>query len=110
MEFLVFMATEGQRLRVEVTGEPPLDANVAKELKWVEQGNATARQQFLDVIAVSQPGMFVPGFWDVTSPLGEGFDLVAAGEVSASDMLDDAAPRMQDSLDQAWKTWEEIAP
>lgn len=109
-ELIAFLATDGQRLRVEVTGEPPLDANVATELKWMEQGNAAARQQFLDVIATSQPGMFVPGFWDVTSPLGEGFDLIAAGEVTASDMLDDAAPRMQDSLDQAWRTWEEIAP
>ena len=110
MEFLAFLATDGQRLRVEVTGEPPLDAHVAKELRWVEQGNATARQQFLDVIAASEPGMFVPGFWDVTSPLSEGFDLIASGEVSASDMLDDAAPRMQHSLDQAWRTWEDIAP
>jgi multiple sugar transport system substrate-binding protein len=110
MDFLAFMATEGQRLRVEVTGEPPLDATVAEELGWVEKGNVTARQQFLDVIAASQPLNFVPGFWDVTSPLDEGFNLIAAGEVSASDMLDDAAPRMQDSLDQAWRTWEEIAP
>ena len=35
-------ATEGQRLRVEVTGEPPLSAAAAEEYGWAEQGNAEA--------------------------------------------------------------------
>jgi ABC-type glycerol-3-phosphate transport system substrate-binding protein len=108
MTFVSFLATEGQRLRVEETGEPPLDANAAAEFGWVDRGDAEGRQQFLEAISVAKPGTFVPGFWDVTTPLADAFNQIAAGEISAADALDSAAPRMQDSLNQAWETWEEL--
>jgi ABC-type glycerol-3-phosphate transport system substrate-binding protein len=107
-QFLAFLATDGQQLRVDVTGEPPLNSAVAAESGWVDQGNSEARKQFLEAIKVSKPAMFVPGFWDVTAPLQDQFNLIAAGEVSASDALDEVAPRMQDTLDQSWVTWNEI--
>jgi multiple sugar transport system substrate-binding protein len=107
-EFLAFLATEGQRLRVEVTGEPPLSASAAEKYGWVDQGNSEARHQFLETIAISKPAFFVPGFWDVTSPLPDVFNQIAAGEITASEGLDSVAPRMQDSLNQAWETWNEI--
>ena len=52
--------------------------------------------------------MFVPGFGDVVSPLEDAFNQMAAGEVTA-DILDELAPRMQESLDEAWVTWEQIS-
>jgi multiple sugar transport system substrate-binding protein len=107
-EFVAFLATEGQRLRVEETGEPPLSATAAEEFSWASQGNTAAREEFLQAIGAAQPGLFVPGFWDVTSPLEDAFDQIAAGEISAAEALDGAAPRMQDSLDDAWRTWEQI--
>ena len=106
--FLAFLATDGQQLRVDVTGEPPLNAKVAEASGWVDQGNSEARHQFLEAIKVSKPAAFIPGFWDVTAPLGDAFNLISSGEASASQALDEVAPRMQDSLDQAWVTWEEI--
>jgi multiple sugar transport system substrate-binding protein len=109
MEFLAFLGTEGQRLRVEVTGEPPLSAAAAKEFGWAEQGNTEGRQQFLEVIGRAGPGIFIPGYWDVVSPLEDAFNLVVEGEATASEVLDEVAPRMQDSLDQQWATWDQIS-
>jgi multiple sugar transport system substrate-binding protein len=107
-EFVAFLGTEGQRLRVEVTGQPPLSARAAAEYHWAEQGNTAGRQQFLEVIGTGSPLMFVPGFGDVTAPLGDAFNLIAGGEATAAETLDEVAPRMQDSLDQSWQTWEQI--
>jgi ABC-type glycerol-3-phosphate transport system substrate-binding protein len=107
-EFVAFLGSEGQRLRVEVTGEPPLSAKAAEEFGWAAQGNNEARQQFLQVAAAGSPLLFVPGFGEVSAPLGDGFNLIAGGEGTAADMLDEAAPRMQDSLDEAWVTWEAL--
>jgi ABC-type glycerol-3-phosphate transport system substrate-binding protein len=108
MEFIAFVATEGQRLRVEVTGDAPLSAAAAEEFGWAEQGNVEGRNQALEAIGVAEPPMFVPGFWDVVAPLQDVFNLVAEGEVTAADALDEVAPRMQDSLDQSWVTWEAL--
>jgi multiple sugar transport system substrate-binding protein len=110
MEFIAFLATEGQRLRVEVTGDAPLSAAAAEEYDWAGQGNVEARQEALQAIGVAEPPMFVPGFWDVVAPLGDAFNLIAEGETTASDALDEAAPRMQESLDQNWETWEQLGP
>ena len=107
-EFVAFIGTEGQRLRVETTGQPPLSASAAQETGWADQGNAAARQQFLDVAGTGSPLMFVPGFEDVVAPLTDAFNLMAAGEVTAADALDEVAPRMQDSLNQGWETWEQL--
>lgn len=106
--FISFVATEGQRLRMDVTGEPPLSAAAAEEFGWTDQGNTAAREEFQQAIAVSAAQLFVPGFWDVTSPLGDAFSQIAGGEVDASEILDEVAPRMQDSLDQSWETWEQF--
>jgi multiple sugar transport system substrate-binding protein len=108
-EFLAFLATEGQRLRVEVTGEPPLSAAAAAEYGWVDLGNTEARKQFLEATQVSGSNFFVPGFWDVVAPLDDAFNQIAGGEITAAEALDAAAPRMQDRLDQAWETWEQFA-
>jgi ABC-type glycerol-3-phosphate transport system substrate-binding protein len=107
MELLIFLATEGQRLRVEVTGEPPLSAAAAAEYGWAEQGHAEGREEFLQVIGATSPGLFIPNFWDVTSPLEDAFNLMAAGEATSA-VLDEVAPRMQESLDQNWETWEQF--
>jgi multiple sugar transport system substrate-binding protein len=105
-EFLAFLATEGQRLRVTVAGDVPLDNALADELNWA--GNHPGRKQFLEVIKLARPGVFVPGFWDVTNPLNDVFTAIVEEGKSAKEALDEAAPQMQDSLDKAWETWEQI--
>jgi ABC-type glycerol-3-phosphate transport system substrate-binding protein len=107
-DFVAFLGTEGQRLRVEVTGQPPLSASAAEEFGWVEQGNTAGRQEFLQTVASGSPLMFVPGFGNVVSPLEDAFNQMGAGEVTA-DILDELAPRMQETLDEQWVTWEQIS-
>ena len=108
MEFIAFLASEGQRLRVEEVGEPPLNAAAAVEYGWAEQGNVAGREQFLQAVGAANPPMFVPGFWDVVAPLEDLYNLMASGDAAAAEALDEVAPRMQDSLDQAWETWEQL--
>jgi multiple sugar transport system substrate-binding protein len=105
-EFLTFLATDGQRLRVKVAGDVPLDNALADELNWA--GNHAGRRQFLEVIKLARPGVFVPGFWDVTTPLNDAFNAIVEEGKTAKEALDEAAPQMQDSLDKAWVTWEQI--
>jgi multiple sugar transport system substrate-binding protein len=105
-EFLAFLATEGQRLRVTVAGDVPLDNAIADEVNWA--GNNPGRKQFLDVIKLARPGVFVPGFWDVTTPLNDAFNAIVEGNKTAKEALDEAAPQMQESLNKAWETWEQI--
>ena len=107
-DFVAFLATEGQRLRVEVTGQPPLSASAAEEFGWADQGNTEGRQEFLQTVASGSALMFVPGFGNVVSPLEDAFNQMAAGEVTA-DILDELAPRMQESLNEQWATWEQIS-
>jgi multiple sugar transport system substrate-binding protein len=106
-ELVALLGTDGQRLRVAVPGDAPLSAAAAKEYGWVEQGNAAARQQFLQVIGAAEPGIFIPGFWDVVPPLEDAYNQMVEGETTSA-VLDEVAPRMQDSLDQNWATWDQL--
>lgn len=104
--FVAFIGTTGNELRVEVGNAVSLDLSVAEELGWADEN--AGRQQALEVMGLSQPGVFVPGYWDVTDPLWDSFSLVVEGDRTAQEALDDVAPEMQDSLDRAWQTWEDI--
>ena len=79
---------------------------LADELNWA--GNHPGRKQFLEVVKLARPGVFVPGFWDVTSPLNDAFNAIVEEGKDPKAALDEVAPQMQDSLDKAWETWEQI--
>jgi multiple sugar transport system substrate-binding protein len=104
-EFIGFVGTTGNELRVEVGNAVSLDLSVAEELGWAEK--SAGRQEALEVMSLAQPSIFVPGYWDVTDPLWDSFALIADGEMTAQEALNDVAPEMQDSLDRAWQTWED---
>ena len=105
-EFLGFLATDGQRLRVQVAGDVPLDNAIADEVNWA--GDKVGRKEFLQVIKLARPGVFVPSFWDVVGPLDDAFTAMVEENKPAKEALEEVAPQMQDSLDKAWKTWEQI--
>ena len=105
-QFVAFVGTTGNELRVEVANAVSLDLTVADELGWAEE--SAGRQEALEVMGLAHPGIFVPGYWDVTDPLWDSFALVVEGDMTAQEALDDVAPEMQESLDQAWQTWEDI--
>ena len=45
----------------------------------------------------------------MVAPLADAFNLIVEGDVRAAEALDEVAPRMQDSLDQNWETWDQIS-
>jgi multiple sugar transport system substrate-binding protein len=101
---IAFLGKEGSRIRVEASDDPPLDST------WLDDwaGDNASRQEVASVMNLTAPIPLIPGFWDVTAPLGDGFSLMVAEEVTAADFLNEEAPNMQDNLDQAWETWDAI--
>lgn len=105
LEFLYLLATEGNTLRLKL-GALPLDMTLADKENWAGQNEG--RREVLEATQLARGTIFVPGFWDVTAPLGDALNLVIEGEMTAKEALDEAAPAMQDTLDKAWETWESI--
>lgn len=105
MDFIAFHTTEGQRLRVEVTGELPLSTDVAEELDWA--AGIPGREDSLVVLEHARPAVFVPNRWDVFGPIFDASGLVFGGEATAQEALDEVAPSIQENLDKAWEIYEE---
>jgi multiple sugar transport system substrate-binding protein len=100
---VAFIATEGNRLRIETTDQPPLDSTMLEQ--WA--GDDESRQEVVAVLSTStEPGLFVPGFWEVTAPLADLYTQAAAGEADVAGELADLAPELQDRLDREWETWD----
>jgi ABC-type glycerol-3-phosphate transport system substrate-binding protein len=101
---VAYIGTEGNRLRVEVADQPPLDQTMLGT--WA--GDDTSRQEVVDVLHSSTvPSVFVPGLWEVGATLLDLFSQMANGEADAS-VLEDEAPAMQEKLDREWATWNDI--
>ena len=85
-EFVAFVGTEGNRLRAQ-TGQMPLNK----------------------VIKLARPAIVLPAnIFSIDGPLWDEFGLIIDGEKTAQQALDEAAPDIQNNLDRAWSTWEEI--
>jgi multiple sugar transport system substrate-binding protein len=111
LKFLQFMATDGQRIRVETSADPPLSTKVAEEMNYGQDD--PVKQQYFEVLKQAKPQVFVPrsllpeGVWDYH----EMYRQVITGEVTdIKKMLDDEATKTQPLLDQAWQQWESLAP
>ncbi len=105
-EFVAFVGTEGNRLRAQ-TGQMPLNNTVADEENWA--GDSPGRAEALEVGKLARPAIFLPAnIFSIDGPLWDEFGLIIDGEKTAQQALDEAAPDMQQSLDRAWSTWEEI--
>lgn len=105
-EFVAFAGTEGNRLRA-LAGGQPLDFTVAEESDWA--GDSAGRAEAMQVIKLARPNIFLPAnIFEITGQLWDVFALVVEGDETAQHALDEAAPEMQDTLDRAWETWEDI--
>jgi multiple sugar transport system substrate-binding protein len=105
-EFVAFLGTVGNELRIEVADQLPLDSATPGAETWA--GESEGRADVMEAVALARGAVFVPGFWDVTSPLWDSYDAMVAGDVTAQAGLDEAAPIVQENLDGAWETWEAI--
>jgi multiple sugar transport system substrate-binding protein len=103
--FIAYLATDGQRIRYDTTGDLPLDLTVAEDVDWAK--GIPGREEGLEVASHARAAIFYPGRWDVIGPLYDAWGFVTAGEKSAQQALDEVAPATQEELDKAWETWEE---
>lgn len=102
--FIAFQATEGQRIRVEKTGDVPVSSAVAKELNWAR--GIPGREEALQVLEHARPAAFVPNRWEVVGPLWDAFGYIVSKEKTAQAALDEANPLIQENLDREWAAWE----
>jgi ABC-type glycerol-3-phosphate transport system substrate-binding protein len=105
MQFLGFMATAGQKIQYETTGDIPLDSAVADEVDWAH--GVPGREDGLEIAKHARAAVFVPNRWDVVGPYYDAWGYVVDGEKSAQEALDEAQPAIQENLDKAWRDWEE---
>jgi ABC-type glycerol-3-phosphate transport system substrate-binding protein len=103
-QFIAFLATDAQRLRVETAGDMPLDTAVAKETNWA--GDTPGRLDALEILPHARPAVFIPNRWDTYGPIFDAFGLIVGEEKTAQEALDQAAPAVQENLDKAWRVWE----
>lgn len=106
--FIAHLATEGQQLRAEISGDMPLNLAVAEEVNWSE--GVPGRQDGMEVLSHARTAVFVPNRWDVIGPYYDAWGFVVGGEKTAAEALNDANPAIQENLDKAWEDWEEGAP
>jgi multiple sugar transport system substrate-binding protein len=105
MAFIAFLATDGQRIRYETTGDIPLDLAIADEVNW--SAGISGREDGLEVLSHARPRIFVPNRDDVFAPYDDAWGYVQAGEKSAQQALDDAVEAVQENLDKEWENWDE---
>lgn len=105
MEFIAWLATEGQRIAFETEGSIPIDNLVAEEVDWAQ--GIPGRLDILEVLSHSRPPIFIPNKWDVLGPLFDAWGYATGGEKTAQEAMDDAAQATQENLDNAWETWDE---
>ncbi len=107
--FALFLATRGNELRIETTGDLPLNMRLAEESNWA--GESEGRQEILAAVQTARPDIFVPDFWGVSDPVNEAFSLLMLEDgLSAQEAFDEVAPIIQENLDEAWVTWDQIQP
>ena len=104
LDLLTFMATEGNKLRM-AGGAFPLDQQLAQEGDYV--AGDPAKQQLLDIMALTKPVPFVPGWFSVFGQLEDTFpQIVENGDAAAA--LHDIAPVIQDDIAREWETWDNL--
>jgi multiple sugar transport system substrate-binding protein len=105
-EFVSFVGTDGNKLR-EQAGGMPLNTAMADKLNWA--GDSPGRQDALQVLKLARPGIFLPAnIFSIDPPLWDAWGAIVEGDKTTQQALDDAAPQMQQNLDRAWTTWNEI--
>jgi multiple sugar transport system substrate-binding protein len=107
LDFIAFIATEGNVIRSTRLDTLPLDSAVAEKTNWAKDDEG--RKQILEVIKLARPGLYFSGMWDVmNSGLDDTFLDIAEGQLNAQASLDQAVPTLQKALDEAWETWDQI--
>ena len=104
LQFVLFWATEGNRMRLE-SGGLPMNMRMAEEMNWAE--GSEGRQELLEAINLGRSTVFVPTVWGAYGEIAEAINsLMIEDGMSAQDALDEITPAIQEDLDQLWETWD----
>lgn len=107
LEFLRFIATDAQRMRVEVSADPPLSTTIAQEVGYGKDD--PIKTQYLEVLsAAAKPQVFVPPGVEAFDPAELLRLLVDEGRTDTKAILDDQAVRSQKELDEVWERWDKL--
>ncbi|MFN2418020.1 MAG: extracellular solute-binding protein [Candidatus Limnocylindria bacterium] len=101
---LEFMATEGQRIQMQATADPPLSTTVAEEEGFGEDDPVA--QEFLAALENARALVFAPPGEDNWDPVEVMRRLTIDGDPAAQPILDELAMRAQPVLDDVWERWE----
>jgi ABC-type glycerol-3-phosphate transport system substrate-binding protein len=105
--FATFLGTVGNELRLEITGDLPLNMRLAEEMNWA--AGSDGRQEILAAVGTARPTLFIPNYFAVIDPIVEAFSgLMLEDGLSAQEAFDEVAPIVQENLDEAWATWDQI--
>jgi multiple sugar transport system substrate-binding protein len=104
--FVAYVGTQGNELRAKA-GAMPLDSSAALSTNWA--GDSPGRAEALQVMQLAKPGIFLPAnIYTMDGPLWDAWGAIVDGDKTSAQALDEAAQQMQQSLDRAWQTWDEI--
>lgn len=106
LAFIRFIATEAQRIRTEVSPDPPLSSKVATAVRYGE--GDPIKQQYLEVLKLAPAPKFVPPGVDAWDPAEVMRLLTVEGRTDAQAILDKMAAASQVELDRAWQQWESL--
>jgi multiple sugar transport system substrate-binding protein len=102
IDFLAFVATEGQSIQAQY-GQMPLLTSVAED--WA---NSDARNQLVAVSKLARIGTFNPNQWAWNSPLIDAYKAAMRGE-PIRPLFEDAQPKAQQANDTTWETFDQAA-
>ncbi len=106
LAFLRFIATDAQRIRPQVTPDPPLSTKVASEIGYGKDD--PVKEMYLRVLSLAPPPDFVPPGVDAWDP-GEVLRLLTVEKrTDAQAILDKMAATSQVQLDKAWRQWDSL--
>jgi len=108
LTFLQFLGTAAQRIRAQVSADPPLSLKVANEITW--GAGDPIKEQYLQVLEVAaKPQVFVPPQPEGAYEPAEVYNkMTVQGQTDAGPILKAEAKRTQPILDRAWKDWEAL--
>lgn len=107
LEFLRWLATDGQVVRMETSADPALSTPIAEEHGYGKDDPVKAA--YLEVLsAAAKPQVFVPPGVDSWDPAEVMRQLTVGGKTDAQPILDTMATAVQAELDKAWANWEKL--
>ena len=107
LEFLRWLATDGQVVRMQTSADPSLSMSAAAANGY-GQGDPV-KEAYLQVLsAAAQPQVFVPPGVEAWDPAEVLRQLTIGKQTDAKPILDKMAAATQKELDRVWTEWEKL--